>query len=189
VAEVLQITSMGARRQLEAAEQAGLVYYDDRNAGVGRPNRWWALSDAGHARFPDRHGDVMVQLLEQMRTQLGEAGMEQLIGAREAGMQKQYAAELDSKGTLEEKLNALVGIRTREGYMAELRRAENGWDLVEHHCPICVAATQCQAFCRSELNLFRDLLPEVELQRTEHLLKQGERCVYRIIPLQQNARR
>jgi predicted ArsR family transcriptional regulator len=61
--------------------------------------------------------------------------------------------------------------------------AEGGWLLVEDHCPICAAATQCQGFCRSELALFRRCLgPEATVERTEHLLAGARRCAYRIRP-------
>ncbi len=98
-------------------------------------------------------------------------------------MAKQYRAEIENHETLGDKLMSLAEIRSREGYMAELRTTENGWELVEHHCPICAAASQCQAFCRSELQLFRDLLPEAKVERTEHLLREGARCIYRIQPV------
>lgn len=180
LAEILELTSMGARRQLETAQASGLVECEDRAAGVGRPGRWWSLTDAGHARFPDRHGEVVVQLIGHLRTQLGEAGVESLIGAREAQMATQYGAEIAKAATLQGKLVALAEIRSREGYMAELVSDGEGWQLVEHHCPICAAASQCLAFCRSELALFRELLPQAQIDRTEHLLADGARCVYTI---------
>jgi predicted ArsR family transcriptional regulator len=183
LAEILSLTSMGARKQLEAAEQTGLVHSEERSTGVGRPGRWWSLSDAGHARFPDRHGEVLIQLINQVQKQFGQDGMEQLISARESQMQQQYQAALAPHRSLKRKLEALVDVRSREGYMAELRSVNQGWELVEHHCPICAAATECQSFCRSELNLFQQLLPDTDLQRTEHLLSDGARCVYRIVPI------
>jgi predicted ArsR family transcriptional regulator len=183
LADILSVTSMGARRQLEVAMESGLVQCEDRASGIGRPGRWWSLTDAGHARFPDRHGDVVIQLIGHLRNQLGDAGIEKLIDARETQMAKQYRAEIENHETLGDKLMSLAEIRSREGYMAELRTTENGWELVEHHCPICAAASQCQAFCRSELQLFRDLLPEAKVERTEHLLREGARCIYRIQPV------
>lgn len=186
LAEILELTSMGARRQLEAAQESGLVQCEDKAAGVGRPGRWWSLTGAGHARFPDRHGEVVVQLIGHLRTQLGEAGVESLIAAREAQMAAQYRAEIAQAATLRDKLAALAAIRSREGYMAEVKADdtdEGGWLLIEHHCPICAAASQCLAFCRSELTLFRELLPEAGVERTEHVLAEGARCVYRIRPL------
>lgn len=180
LAEILALTSMGARRQLEAAQAGGLVQCEDRPAGIGRPGRWWSLTGAGHARFPDRHGEVVVQLIGHLRTQFGDAGVESLIQARETQMETQYREEIADAASLEGKLAALAAIRSREGYMAEVVETEDGWLLVEHHCPICAAASQCQAFCRSELQLFRELLPQAQVERSEHLLADGARCVYRV---------
>jgi len=183
LAQILALTSMGARRQLEAAQEGGLVQCEDRPAGVGRPGRWWLLTEAGHARFPDRHGEVVVQLIGHLRTQFGEAGVETLIQARETQMAAQYRDELAASTSLCDRVAALAAIRTREGYMAEVNADDNGWLLIEHHCPICAAAGSCQAFCRSELQLFRELLPQARIERTEHLLADGARCVYQIRPL------
>lgn len=62
--------------------------------------------------------------------------------------------------------------------------AGRGLLLVENHCPICTAARVCQGFCRSELEVFRDVLgPEVEVERVEHVLAGGRRCAYRITPV------
>jgi predicted ArsR family transcriptional regulator len=64
--------------------------------------------------------------------------------------------------------------------MAEAARDGRTWVLVEHHCPICAAATACQGFCRNELALFRSVLPGTRVERTEYLLDGGQRCAYRI---------
>ena len=66
--------------------------------------------------------------------------------------------------------------------MAEVRDADDGsFLLIEHHCPICDAAQSCQAFCSTELELFEDALgPGATVEREEHLLSGGARCVYRV---------
>ena len=57
----------------------------------------------------------------------------------------------------------------------------DGFLLVENHCPICVAATECQGFCRAERDVFaRALGPGVSVERTEHIVAGGRRCAYRI---------
>ncbi|MGH2578525.1 MAG: MarR family transcriptional regulator, partial [Actinomycetota bacterium] len=44
-------------------------------------------------------------------------------------------------------------------------------------------ARACQGFCRSELEVFRDVLgPGVEVERVEHILAGARRCAYRITP-------
>lgn len=67
--------------------------------------------------------------------------------------------------------------------MAEVRRERPGtFVLVENHCPICAAATACQGFCTSELDLFRSVLgPGVDVERTEHIVGGDRRCAYRVI--------
>ena len=87
--------------------------------------------------------------------------------------------------TLEERVRALARQRTVEGYMADvhLDGERGGVVLVEHHCPICTAATACPGFCRSELELFRDTLgPDVTVERTAHILAGDVRCAYLIRP-------
>jgi predicted ArsR family transcriptional regulator len=81
-------------------------------------------------------------------------------------------------------VRALAQQRTAEGYMADVQCDGDAVILVEHHCPICTAATACPGFCRSELELFRDTLgPRVTVERTAHLLAGDVRCAYRIVPV------
>ena len=55
-------------------------------------------------------------------------------------------------------------------YMAEWTETEDGWLLIENHCPICAAAAECQNFCRSELDIFRRVLgPSVTVERVDHV--------------------
>lgn len=186
LAAACAITPMGAHKQLQALAGQGLVDFHDEPQGVGRPRRIWALTHAGHGRFPDRHGDLTVQLLRHAAAHLGPQALDTLIGAREAESEAQYRQRLAGAASLGERVQALADVRHEEGYMARAQPDGDGagWLLVEDHCPICAAATQCQGFCRSELELFRRCLgPGVVVERTEHLLAGARRCAYRIRPV------
>jgi predicted ArsR family transcriptional regulator len=181
LAELLDLTSMGARRQLESAQEKGLVAFEDVADKVGRPSRRWHLTEAGHARFPDRHADLTLQMIQQVRTLFGEAGMDKLIAAREQESQAAYEAALaQGEQTLPGRVAALAQARDAEGYMAETEvQADGSLLLIENHCPICAAATSCQGFCRSELQVFQRVLGEgCQVERAEHLLSGARRCVY-----------
>ena len=181
----LQLTSMGVRRHLELGQQNGLLLTEDRAEKVGRPARYWLLSEAGHARFPDRHSDLTVQLIAQVRTLFGQDGLDQLITAREALSEASYNTHMAGSKTLSQKLAKLVEARDAEGYMAQMeKQADGSFLLIENHCPICAAATECQGFCRSELEVFRRTLgPGSRVEREEHALAGARRCVYRITPV------
>jgi predicted ArsR family transcriptional regulator len=184
LAATCAITPMGAHKQLQALAAQGLVDFHDEPQGVGRPRRIWRLTDAGHGRFPDRHGDLAVQLLRHAADRLGAEAVETLIAAREEESEQLYRRRLAPARGLGERVRALAEIRRQEGYMARAEpAAEGAWLLVEDHCPICAAATQCQGFCRSELILFQRCLgPGVRVERTEHLLSGARRCAYLVRP-------
>ena len=180
LAALLDLTSMGARRQLEAWQEKGMLTYEDVADKPGRPSRRWMLTEAGHARFPDRHADLTVQLIDQVRQLFGDAGLDRLIASREQLSEQQYRQHLQGARGLPDRVAALVRARTVEGYMAEVETRDDGaLLLIENHCPICAAARQCQQFCRSELDLFQRVLgSECSVGRVEHMLNGARRCVY-----------
>lgn len=185
LAAACAITPMGAHKLLARLEAQGLVRADDEAPAdaprVGRPRRLWTLTQSGHGRFPDRHADLTLQLIQQARTLFGEAGLDQLIGARERETEQRYQAALARCRTTGERVRELARLRAEEGYLARAERDGRDWLLIEDHCPICAAAHSCQGFCRSELALFQRCLgPGMRVERTEHLLAGARRCAYRI---------
>ncbi len=176
----LRLAPQGLRRRLEALAAAGQIAAATERAGVGRPRKRWHLAPAGEARFPDGHDLLATELIDTIRAELGAATLDRLIERREVAQRARYQAALAGKRGLKARAVALAQLRSAEGYMAEVREDESGGLLlVEHHCPICAAAKTCQGFCRSELQVFRDLLgPGVE--RESHILAGAPRCVYRV---------
>ncbi len=183
LAAACAITPMGAHKQLKALQDDGLVSAHDESAGPGRPRRMWTLTPAGHARFPDRHADLAVQLIRQAAAVLGPEAVDRLVSAREQEQLADYRAALAGLATLGARVRRLAELRAREGYMARADKDGRAWLLVEDHCPICAAAASCQGLCRSELAIFAACLGEgVVVQRVEHVLAGGRRCAYRVTP-------
>lgn len=180
IAGNLELTSMGARRQLESWQEKGMVEWEDFAEKIGRPTRRWQLTFDGHARFPDRHGDLTVQIIHQVRTLFGEKGLDKLITARELETEEHYVTALAKTKSLKAKVKALAEARNAEGYMAHMEVQNDGsLHLIEDHCPICAAAQSCQQFCRSELAVFQRVLGlQCSVERTEHLQAGARRCVY-----------
>lgn len=179
---LLGTTGEAARQQLVRLADEGLVVSMSRSGGVGRPVQSWSLSAAAQGRFPDTHAALTVQLLDIVRTTLGEAALDSIIASREAETRAAYDATIPPQSSLREKVAALVDLRSAEGYMAAWNEQPDGsLLLVENHCPICAAATACQGFCRAELDVFRAVLgPDVSVTRTEHIVLGGRRCSYAI---------
>ena len=178
----LGVSRQAALQQLERLAADGLVSHADERRGVGRPRRTWALTEKAQGRFPDTHAQLTVEMLDAVRAEFGEAGVERLITRRERQTAEAYAAALADTETLEARVARLAEIRTAEGYMASVEPdPAGGFLLVENHCPICAAAAACQGFCRAELMVFRAVLgPDVAIERTDHILAGARRCAYLI---------
>ena len=190
LAQRLAVTAVAVRQMLDRLATAGLVSFEDRRSSVGRPKRHWTLTERGHARFPDNHAGLTLELLSAMEAVFGEAGRERLIAHREALTLASYRQRLAGVGSLADRVRCLAEIRTAEGYMAEMQSDDAGILLIENHCPICVAATRCQSLCRSELDVFRAVLgADATIERLDHIAVGARRCAYRITPAETTLRR
>lgn len=186
MAAKLGVTAMAVRQHLAGLEEEGFATFGERAGARGRPARLWQATAAAAARFADTHSALAVDLVVQMKKAFGEEGLDKILKLRTADQEKAYGAEVTPKQTLKARLDALARIRSREGYMADVRRdpETGGWLFVENHCPICAAARLCAGLCREELALFNRVLGrDVKVERMSHILAGAGRCAYRVTPV------
>lgn len=182
LAGALEISRQATLQHLERLASEGLVTHQDERRGVGRPRRLWSLTGKAQGRFPDAHAQLTIEMLDALRAEFGEEGVERLISRREHATARAYAEMMAQQDTLQDRVAALAEIRTAEGYMADWTPDPGGgFLLVENHCPICAAAAACQGFCRAEQAIFQAVLgADVRIERTDHILACARRCAYRI---------
>lgn len=184
LAQELGISAMAVRQHLYKLQDQGLITYQEESRSVGRPAKLWQLTVAADRYFPEAYAELTLSLIQTLIDTFGETGLDQVLAARTRQQLQDYGAQLEHHRSLSDRVSALAEIRTQEGYMAESHLSEDGsWLLIEHHCPICVAAQACTGLCAQELQVFQAVLgAEVQVERAEHLLAGDRRCVYRIRP-------
>jgi predicted ArsR family transcriptional regulator len=182
LASRLKVTPMAVRQHLYALERDRLVDAQTRPGPIGRPAKLWRLTPAADRLFPDAYAELSVSLINTVNDAFGPTGMTRLLDARLVKQTAEYRARVDRGAPLKKRLQQLARVRSEEGYMAEVHPAGgNAFSFVENHCPICAAATACQGFCASELDLFRKVLgPDVHIAREEHIIAGDRRCAYRV---------
>jgi predicted ArsR family transcriptional regulator len=170
VATRLGITVQAVRQRLDRLLDENLVEFTDQARGRGRPRRMWSLTPRAISLFPDTHGQLTVDLIRTIRSELGEKAFDRLLQLRAEEIAASYRHRLGPAPDMAGKLAALAEIRSAEGYMARLEELPGeGYLLVEDHCPICAAAITCQGFCSIELEVFRGLLDEGwQIERRDH---------------------
>src|SRR5215217_3723259 len=184
LAKRLGLTAMAIRQHLYALQREGLVASEERPVPIGRPAKFWRLTREADHLFPEAYAELSVALINSVQDAFGAEGLERVLTSRCAQQRVDYGKRIRPQDSLDKKLDELARVRSEEGYMAEVRRADDGsFLLVENHCPICAAANACQGFCSTELDLFRSILgPGVTVERAEHIIKGDNRCVYRVQP-------
>ncbi|WP_266160275.1 helix-turn-helix transcriptional regulator [Dyella silvatica] len=184
LAKAIQITAEAMRQQVQKLVDAGLLQgQTERSSSAGRPRQLWTLTRAVHARFPDAHAQLALDLITSVRSLFGDTGVDRLIDARREESRQLYLESIGQARSIGDRVRKLAAVRDREGYMARAERDGQDWLLIEDHCPICAAAQACQGFCRAELELFQEVLgADTRVVREQHLLAGARRCVYRISP-------
>ncbi|MGF1724537.1 helix-turn-helix transcriptional regulator [Photobacterium nomapromontoriensis] len=182
LAEEFNLTTMGVRQHLQGLEEDGLVDFEDIKVKVGRPTRHWNLTQKGHNRFANHHGELIIQMIDSVEDIFGHSGLTQVIEQREKKTLAHYQSQLVDTANIEEKLQILTTLREQEGYMAEFHQHGDDFIFIENHCPICHAAQRCPSLCQSELTVIQRLLgSEYHVTRNEHIIAGERRCAYHII--------
>ncbi len=182
MANELGISSMAIRQHLQELEQSGDVVSTNDSRGVGRPTKVWKLTNLSERHFPDRHRDLMLDLIKSIKDVMGAKGMDRLLAQRSKEQVQLYVKQVPSGASLKRRVEALANIRSKEGYMAEtLKESKDSWILIENHCPICSAAKACVGLCSAEMDVFKQTLGQgVSIKRVEHMIAGDRRCAYQI---------
>jgi predicted ArsR family transcriptional regulator len=182
LAKRLHLTPMAVRQHLYGLQREKLVTSEERRVPIGRPAKHWRLTRQADGLFPDAYAELNVALIEAVGNAFGPRGLQRVLESREAKQRTDLARRVVRSAPLKARLLQLARVRTEEGYMAEVRPdGRGGFLFIENHCPICAAATVCQGFCTTELDLFRTVLgPDALVERTEHIVSGDRRCVYTV---------
>lgn len=183
LAEQLGVTAMAIRQHVYLLKEEALVTVEERPVPIGRPAKYWHLTEEANCYFPDSCADLNVSLLGALGEAFGLSGVERVLEIRSSKQLAAYKTHIPSTAPLKQKLQQLARLRSDEGYMAEVKPdSKSSFLFIENHCPIQAVAVGCTKLCATELNLFRKLLgPNVEVQREEHILSGERRCAYRVL--------
>ncbi|NBP99395.1 MAG: hypothetical protein EBU51_07585, partial [Synechococcaceae bacterium WB6_3A_227] len=97
---------------------------------------------------------------------------------------KSYRSQIGN-GALGRRLEKLVELRRREGYVADCEAEPGGpnWMLQEYHCSVSRVAEAFPVICDQELQLMRKTFPDCAVERVHWKLEGGHACGFRLQPL------
>jgi len=184
LAAQLGASRTGVLQQLRALESAALVTRQTVRHGVGRPRHLYDVTDDAQDLFPSNYDGLAAGLLAAVQALGGEELIDELFAARRCQMgdriRTRMAERLPVAASLVERVRELALIQDEQGYLAEAVADGNGTvRLVEYNCAIYHVAKGSVAACRSELDLFSEVLG-VQVVRESHIATGDRCCTYRI---------
>ncbi|GKU77167.1 metalloregulator ArsR/SmtB family transcription factor [Paenibacillus sp. L3-i20] len=176
----LGITVMAVRRHIQSLEKDNLITSKTIRQSMGRPTAVYTLTEQAEGFFPRKYHTLTLELLGELEDHFGEDAVEKLFEGRKNKMFKKYDASMQGKD-ISDRVALLADIQNENGYMVEWEQVnEEEYLIKEHNCPIEQVAVKYQHACQCELQLFKSLLGDAEVSRTDCLAKGGQRCTYSI---------
>lgn len=181
LAELLDLSPQAIRRHLKDLEAEALISHQVAQAGIGRPQHVYQLSQEGRAHLPDRHDEFAVALLHTLVETIGGDQVRSVLRKQWEHKAGEYRQRLGT-GSLPERIAKLVELRKAEGYMAEWSSLkpctsdDTGQFIVtEYNCAISHIAESFPSVCSHELETFAAALQDCNVERT-HWIINGENC-------------
>lgn len=177
----LSITVSAVRQHLAALADAGLVTHSAVRSGPGRPRHVHRLTAAAGEIFPRAYGELTTELLACV----ADEDPELLDRVFERRRTRRVARTLERMAgqDLATRVRTLAEVLDEDGYLAEVvDRPDGTFAVVEHNCAILNVALRYGMACSTELSFIREVLPDAEVVRTQHLLDGSHVCGYAITP-------
>lgn len=150
LAQTLGIHHTAVRAHLEGLERNGLVLAQFRHEGVGRPKKYYALTEDGRELLPRRYQLMLEIILENLLKVHGRAEVERLMRAvaRELATQLKVSSAV---GTLDNRVEKAVAALNELGFRASVHDEKGELAIVRTSCVFQKTAAQhhdlvCQVF-------------------------------------------
>lgn len=155
LAAALGVTNNAVRAQLTALERDGLVSaVGVRRAGsVGKPAAVYGLAPATDTLFSAAYAPVLTALLHELGDRMPPDELDAVL----RGVGRRLAPGVTRTASYEERVHAAAALLGDLGGDADLLRAEAGYDIHAHGCPLARAVTARPETCRAVEQLLSEM--------------------------------
>lgn len=178
----LGLTAVTVRHHLDILRRKTLVAPPliRRRKTPGRPQYVYTLTDKASSFFPKRYEHLANLLLDEMRSHLSPAEIDQMM--RHIGERIASQAALADEDDFEARLIATAGFLDELGYMTNWEQRDGGGYLLYiANCPYEQVSRQDHEVCTIDSTLLTCLL-DVHPQRLSWVAQGDSQCTYVIHP-------
>ncbi|MFD1039464.1 helix-turn-helix transcriptional regulator [Virgibacillus byunsanensis] len=174
-----QISEIAVRRHLHELEQQGFVKTNTIKQKVGRPYFTYALTKKGHGTFPNQYEQLPLEILQDLKDLQGEEAVKNLLKRRMEREKSYFQSEIQGD-EFDQRVKELAGIQDEKGYMVELEKVSEGYEIKHYNCPIANIASMYHQLCKNEHIIFEDVFPNSEIISHSCITKGDNFCKWTI---------
>jgi predicted ArsR family transcriptional regulator len=176
LAQAVNINTISVRHHLTNLQAEGLIQANEERHGVGRPRLIYSLTDTGLERFPTRYLNLTNRLLEELKTTLSQAQINELFVHMAKSLAADQADKIE-KLPLEQKLDYIRKSLGDEGFMIEWQKVGEEYQITETACPFYHVGQSHPEVCVMDQTLISTML-NIPTEKINCVLSGDVHCMY-----------
>ena len=133
LADKLKINRTAVEGHLDTLQREGIVDHYFEKAGLGRPKKFYRLTDVGYETFPRKYGSMLSSLLDQLIKLNGPENTKKVLSS----VANQLARQIPSVSgiiDIKERIRALVKILNDLGFEASFEQEKGSFVITRKNC-------------------------------------------------------
>lgn len=158
LAKATNMSYMGVKQHCVEMERLGYLDTWRHPGKMGRPRKYYRLTEKAKHLFPDVGRELSLELLESVKSHYGSNAPEKLLLHFFSKRKEAYAAKMRGESQ-EERAASLARMRFAEGYLSRcLNDAEEGLRIIEYHSLLHYLEESYPAVFVMEVRMFGELI-------------------------------
>lgn len=186
IADVVGINGISVRHHINALLADNLISTDEERHGVGRPRLVYYLTEAGQEKFPTSYLRLTGRLLSQLKSSMPPALVDSLFTSIALDLSQDYMEKAKTMN-LEEKLDLITTLLSKEGFSVEWEKQGGNYLLVENSCPYYHVGQEHPEVCNVDKTMIANIL-SIPVEKISCVLGGGDHCSYLIKPETETSR-
>jgi predicted ArsR family transcriptional regulator len=179
LAELVEINPISVRHHIGRLEAEGLVTNAEEKHGVGRPRRFYFLTEKGREHFPTRYIRLTLRLLEQLKEAVPPAVIDRIFQQMAVEMANDFRGEVEGL-SVEQRLQLVHALLNSEGFNVRIEKEGDNYIIRESNCPYYHVGQTHPEVCSVDQTLISTIL-DVPAQKIQCMLHGDAHCTY-VIP-------
>ncbi len=179
LSKALNITPMGIRQHLLALERKGLVSYETKRHGIGRPGYIYKITEKADSLFPKNYDKFILQIFEEIEKREGKKKIAELFRWRKDTLLQNLKATINGTKDTRQRLLNLASILEQEGYIVDFVEEKDSYQLRQYNCPISMISRKYRESCKTELEFYKELIGN-GVQRISCISDGAPACIYSV---------